>query len=220
MTLEKCWSKIREARKKGRWGNKWPATNLRERTRKKVRSNLLELPNTTFMVLICRVSNGNNIILSPNQLQAMYTDVRHWEELINFINKNRCPTEPYILTSKFKCTLEEAELDKEYMGFYTNEQMIMDPTYGQISYNCCRSNESKLKLGHDPKIFLVEMNRSPGKDIGEHISRPAKVIPASHVQARCAQLLIIIQRQWKVLKRVEERRQRRMVGKRMILVLM
>jgi len=38
--------------------------------------------------------------------------------------------------------------------------------------------------------------------------------------ARCVQLIIIIHRLWKVLKRVEERWERRMVGNRMILVLM
>jgi hypothetical protein len=62
-----------------------------------------------------------------------------------------------------------------------------------------------------------------GKEIAEHIIRPTKVILASRVKARCEQLLIIIHRLWKVLKRVEERekrREKRMVGKRMILVLM
>jgi hypothetical protein len=48
-------------------------------------------------------------------------------------------------------------LDEEYMGLYTNGQMITDPIYGQISYNFCLSNAFKLKLGQDPKIFLVEM---------------------------------------------------------------
>jgi len=146
------------------------------------------------MVVICRVSNGNYIVLSPNQLQASYTDVRHWDELIDFINKYGRPTVPYILRSKFKCTLEQAELDEEYMGSYTNEQMITDPIYGQISYNCWLSNAFKLKLGHDLKIFLVEMKRATGKEIAEHITRPAKVIPASRVKARCAQLLMIIPR--------------------------
>jgi len=56
------------------------------------------------MVVICRVSNVKDIVLSPNQLQAAYTDVRHWEELIDFINKNGRPKEPYTLTSRFKCT--------------------------------------------------------------------------------------------------------------------
>jgi len=46
------------------------------------------------------------------------------------------------------------------------------------------------------------------------------VIPACGVKARCAQLLIITHRLWKVLKMVEERRERRMVGKRIILVIM
>ena len=153
MFVKRCASEIREARKKGRRGNKRPATDLGERASKKARSNLPELPNTTFMVVICRVSNGNDIVLSPNQLHAAYTDVRHWDELIDFINKNGRPTEPYILTSKFKCTLEQAELDEEYMGLYTNEQIITDPIYGQISYNCCLSIAFKLKLGHDPKIL-------------------------------------------------------------------
>jgi len=98
--------------------------------------------------------------------------------------------------------------------------MITDPIYGRNLYNCCRSNAFKLKLEHDPKIFLVELKRARGKEIAEHIISPAKVIPASRVKARCAQLLIIIHRHWKVLKRVEERRERRMVGMRMILVLM
>jgi len=98
------------------------------------------------MVVICRVSNGNDFVLSPNQLQAAYTDVRHWDELIDFINKNGRPSEPYILTSKFKCTLEQAELDEEYMGLYIMEQMITDPIYGQIWSNCCLPNPLKLKL--------------------------------------------------------------------------
>jgi len=109
------------------------------------------------MVVICQMSNGNDNVLSPNQLQAAYTDVRHWEELIDFINKDGRPTEPYILASKFKCTLEQAELHEKYMGLYTNEQMITDHIYGQISYNYYLSNALKLELGHDPKIFLVEM---------------------------------------------------------------
>jgi hypothetical protein len=50
--------------------------------------------------------------------------------------------------------------------------------------------------------------------------RPVKVILTSCVQARCAQMLIVIYRLWKVLTRVEVRRERRMVGKKMILVLM
>jgi hypothetical protein len=91
--------------------------------------------------------------------------VRHWEELSNFINKNGRPKEPYTLTSRFKCTLEKDELDEEYMGLYTNGQMITDPIYGQIAYNCCLSSAIKLKLRNDPKIFLVQMKRATGKEI-------------------------------------------------------
>jgi len=201
--LKKCATKIQEARRKGWRGTKWPATDVGERTSKKVISNLPEGPNTTFLVVICRVSNGNKIILSPNQLQAVYTDARHSEELIDFINKNGRPKEPYIPTSRFKCTLGPDKLDEEYMGLYTNGQMIMDPIYGQISYNCCLSNAFKLKLGYDPKIFLATIKQATAMEIAEHIIRPEKVISTSRVKARCALLLIVIHRFWKFRKRVE-----------------
>jgi len=94
--------------------------------------NLRELPNIMFMVVIRWVSNGKDMVLSPKQLQASYTDVRHWEELIDFIDKNGGPQEPYILTLMFKCTLEQDELEEEYMGLYTHGQMINVPIYGQI----------------------------------------------------------------------------------------
>jgi len=109
------------------------------------------------------------------------------------------------------------------MGIYKHRQMINDPIYGQISYNCYLSNAFKLKLGCNVKIIVVEMMRATGKEIAEHVSRPTKVIRTSRVKARREQLLIILHRLWKVLKRVEERekrRERRMVGTRMILVLM
>ena len=113
MFLKKCASEIREARKKGRRGNKRPATDLGERPGKKARSNLRELPNTTFTVMISWVSNGKDMVLAPKQLQASYTDVRHWEELVDFIDKNGGPKEPYVLKSMFKCTLEKHELEEE-----------------------------------------------------------------------------------------------------------
>jgi len=83
--------------------------------------------------------------------------VRHWEELIDFINKNGCPQEPYILTLRFKYTFAQDELDEEYMGLYSTAQMILDPISGQFLYNCCLSNAFKSKLGYNPKIFLLEM---------------------------------------------------------------
>jgi len=120
MFLKECASEMQEARKKGRRGNKRPATDMGDHASKQGRSNRAELPNATFMFVIYRVSNGKDIVLAPNQLHAAYTDVRHWEELIDFINKDGRPKEPYTLTSKFKCTLEKDELDEEYMGLYTN----------------------------------------------------------------------------------------------------
>jgi hypothetical protein len=57
------------------------------------RGNVPEVRNTMFMVLICIVLNGKDIVNSPNQLQDSYTDVRHWSELIDFIEKNEWPKE-------------------------------------------------------------------------------------------------------------------------------
>jgi len=124
------------------------------------------------------------------------------------------------MTSMCKYTLEQDELEKEYIGLYTSGQMIMDSIYGQISYNCSLSKAFKLKLGHNPKIFLFKIRRGTWKEIAKHRIRPTKIISASRVKARCAQLRTIIHRPWMVLKKMEERRERRMVGKRIILVLM
>ena len=141
------------------------------------------MPNTTFMVVIRQVPNGNNDPTCSMQLQASYTDVRHWEELIDFIEKNCGRNELYCLTAFFKCTLTLEELDEEYMGLCAPGQMINVPLYGQISYNSSLSNAFKLKLGHDVQLFLVEMKAATGKDSAKHVMRPAKVIPASLVTA-------------------------------------
>jgi len=82
------------------------------------------------MVVISWVSNVEDIVLAPKHLQASNTDVRHWEELIDQVNKNEAPEEPYIVSSLFKCTFEQDELEEKYMGLYTNGQMIIDPIYG------------------------------------------------------------------------------------------
>jgi len=95
MLWKKCASEMWEARKKGMRGNMRPATDLAERVGNKVRSNLPELPNTTFTVMIHWVWNGKDMVLASKQLQASYTDVRHWEELGDFINKNGSPKEPH-----------------------------------------------------------------------------------------------------------------------------
>ena len=113
MFLKKCASEIREARKNSRQGNTRLAMDLGEHASKKATSKVPVLPNTTSMVVICWVSNANDIVRSPNQLQASYTDVRHCEELTDFVNKAGHPKEPYILTSKFKCSLEQDKLEEE-----------------------------------------------------------------------------------------------------------
>jgi hypothetical protein len=96
----------------------------------------------------------------------------------------------------------------------------MDPIYGQMSYTCCLSKAFELKLGQNLKIFSDEIHRVSEKEITDYVIRLTMEISPSRVQARCVQMLIIIHTLWKVLKRVEERRERRMVGKRMIIVLM
>jgi hypothetical protein len=73
----------------------------------------------------------------------------------------------------------QEDLDEEYMGSYTLQETMNDPLYCQISCNSSLSNAFKLKLGHNVNLFLVEMKAATGKDIAEHIMRPAKVIPAS-----------------------------------------
>jgi hypothetical protein len=62
------------------------------------------------------------------------------------------------------------------------------------------------------------MKQSSLEGIVEHLIRPATIIPASWVEASSVQLLIIIHRIWKVLKVVEDRMERKMVGKTMILI--
>jgi len=80
--------KFQEARKKGRHPIQCQVTVLEVSMRKMARSNLPELLNPTFLIVICWVSNGNNIILSPKQHDALNKDMRHREELINSIYKD------------------------------------------------------------------------------------------------------------------------------------
>ena len=111
------------------------------------------------------------------QLQASYTDPLHWEELVDFIKQNCGPKEPYCLTAIYKCNLTQEELDQEYMGLYPPGQMMIDPLYGQISFNSSLSNAFKSKLGHNVKLFLAVMKAATGNNIVEHVIKPAMVIP-------------------------------------------
>jgi len=220
MFCNKCATTIEEARNVATRGKQQPVTDLGECVSNMVKRNGPELPNTNVTVVICWVSNGKDMILAPTQLRASYTNVGQWEELIGFSDKKGGLKELYVHTLMFKCTLAQEELDKGYMGSYSHGHMIIDPIYGQMSYNCCLSNAFKMNLGYNLKILLVKMKRATRQVIARHLIRPVEVIPASHVNARCAQLLIILHRLWKVLKRVEEMCERMMVGKRMMLVLM
>ena len=181
MVLKKCVCEVRESRKKGRQGNKRPATDLGECAGKKARGNVPELPNTTFMVVILRVPNSDTDATSSMQFQASYTDVMHWEELIDFIENNCCLKEPKCLTALYNCNLTQEESDEEYMGLYAPGQMMNHPPYGQILYNSSLSNAFKLKLEHNVQLFLKEMKAAIGKDIAKRLMKPAKVIPASLV---------------------------------------
>jgi hypothetical protein len=67
-----------------------------------VRNILAELPNTTITVMISWVSNGKASVLAPKQLQAWYTEVRHWEELVDFIDKIDGLKELYLLQRMLK----------------------------------------------------------------------------------------------------------------------
>jgi hypothetical protein len=107
----------------------------------------------------------------------MYTDVRHWEEIVDFVDKNGGPKESYILKLIFKCTLEQDELEEEFMGIYKHGQIVNDSIYGQISYNCCLSNTFKLKHGHNGKAIVVEIMRVTGKETDQPGIGPRKVIP-------------------------------------------
>ena len=220
MFLKKCASEVREARKKGRRGNKRLATNLGERVGNKATGHLPELPNTTSMVVICRMRNGNNDQTSSNQFQASYPDVRHWEELIAFIETKCSLKEPYCLMAIYKCSLTQEELDEEYTQLYPHGQIMNDPLYGQISYNSSLSNAFKLKLGHDVKLFLGDMKPATGKDIAENVMKPAQVISASLVTVSHSPVLISLLRLRRYPKNMKEWWMRRQVRTRLIVLIM
>jgi len=149
-------------RKQGKRGDKRPVTELGENPGKKARGNFRELPNGTFMVGIHQVLSGNNDQTSSMQLLVSYTDVRHWEEMIDSIAQNCGPKKSYCLTAICICNLTQEELGEEDTGFYAPRQMMHDPLYGLISYCSSLSHAFKLKLGYNVTLFLVEMKASAG----------------------------------------------------------
>jgi hypothetical protein len=90
--------------------------------------------------------------VAPKQLQASYTDGRHREEMIDFIDKHGGLNKPYIMALILKLTWEQNKVEEEYMGLYIIGHMILDPIYGQITYNCWLSKAFKLTLEHNLKI--------------------------------------------------------------------
>ena len=72
--------------------------------------------------------------------------------------------------------------------------MMNDPLYGQISYNSSHSNAFKWKLGHNVKLFLAQKKAAMGKDIAEHVIRPAEEFSATLVTVCYSPLLISISR--------------------------
>jgi hypothetical protein len=118
MFVKNCVSEVPEAGKKRRRGHMQLATDFGERKGKKVRVNVPEFSNSTFMVVIRRVLNRNNDPTSSMQFQASYTDVRQWEELLDLIENNCSLKEPYYLSALYKCNLTREELDAKYVGLY------------------------------------------------------------------------------------------------------
>ena len=220
MFWKKSGSEVREARKKGGRGNKRPTRDFGERTGKKARGNVPELPNTTFMVVIRRVPNGNNYQTLSNQFQASYADVRHREELIDFIKTKCSLKEPYCLTAIYESNSTQEKLHEEYMGLYAPGEIMNDPLYGQISYNSSLSNAFKLKQGHHVKLFLVDMKPVKGKNIVEHVMRPAKVVSASLSTVSHAPLLLSILRLQRYPMKIKDWWIRRQVGTRLIVLIM
>jgi len=105
MVIKKCATEVQEERKKGRRGNKRPATDVADRAGHKLRVKVPELQNTTFMVVIHRVLNCNDSPTSSMECLAPYTDVRHCEQLIELFEKTCSPQEPYRPTELYKGTL-------------------------------------------------------------------------------------------------------------------
>jgi len=99
MFLKKCASAVQKAQKKGWQCNKQRVTDFRKCTGNQARGNFPEVRNKTFLVAISEVLNSNNDLTSNIQLQASCIDVRHWMELIDFIEKEICAKEQCCLTA-------------------------------------------------------------------------------------------------------------------------
>jgi len=162
--------------------------------------------------------NGNNDLTCSIQLQASYTHLTHWEELLHLIETNCALEEPHCLTAIYKCNLMMEQLDEVYMELLAPGQMMNVPLYGQILNNSCLSTTFKAKLGHHLIQFLLEMKTEIGKDNAEHVIRWAKVILASLLMVSYTLLLISIYRLWRDPIKMKQWWMRRPVGKRLTVV--
>jgi len=123
------------------------------------------------------------ILLSQNQHQALYTDVRQRDILFDFINTNGGQTKLYVQTSMVMFTSNQEVLDKDYMGWYWHGKIIKTVMNGQILPNFCFWNDLKMNIGHNLKMDMVLMRRAIEKEIAKYVVRPAKLIPIIHVKA-------------------------------------
>lgn len=96
--MASCAREVWKSRKQGRRGNQQPGMDLQERIAKWTRILLPKLPNTTLSIVFCRVSNGNNNLISPIVLQTFYTNVRARQYLMDFIEQDGGIIEPFMIT--------------------------------------------------------------------------------------------------------------------------
>jgi len=106
------------------------------------------------------------------------------------------------------------------MGLYPPVQILNDPVYSQTQYNSCLSDVFKLKQGYNYKLFWIEMKAATGKDIAEHLIRPAKLLPAHLVLLSYAQLLLMIVRLQRNRMKIYDLQMRRHAGERLVVGLM
>lgn len=117
--------------------------------------NIAELPNTTWMVVFQWVLHDAHT--SPNQLQILYTAVRHWEKVIDSIEATGGLMEPCHLKVTMKCTLEQKQSVQEHWGLHILREPKSDLIHDQISLHCWLLNAFKLKLELNVKIILIQM---------------------------------------------------------------
>jgi hypothetical protein len=105
VVVEKCTSEVRKTKNKKPPCNKGPAADLGQCVGETAQNNLPNVANTTFLVVLHLILNGNNDHSSSMQLQPSYMDVRHWEKLIDLIKENGKLKELYYLTAICKSNL-------------------------------------------------------------------------------------------------------------------